>query len=98
MIQKKTGPVSLLVRLSDGREHRCHLDQPEIVIPSVIPSSLPVNPSVATPSPANDSVVDSSPSPAVVDPEPPPEPVPETRVKTYPKRDRKPVERFEPKW
>ena len=50
---------------------------------------------MATPSPANDSVVDSSPSPAAVDPEPPPEP--ETRVKTYPKRDRKPVERFEPK-
>ena len=112
VIQKKTGPVSLLVRLSDGRERRCHLDQvrkrsvaveippvvvePEIVIPSVIPSSLPVNPSVATPSPANDSVVDGSPSPAAVDPEPPPEP--ETRVKTYPKRDRKPVERFEPKW
>ena len=53
--------------------------EPEIVIPSVIPSSLPVNPSVATPLLANDSVVDSSPSPAVVDPEPPPEP--ETRVK-----------------
>ena len=57
MIQKKTDPVSLLVRLSDGRERRCYLDQvrkrsvaveippvvvePEIVIPSVICQLIP---------------------------------------------------------
>ena len=66
MIQKKTGPVSFVVKLTDGRVRRCHQDQvrrrsvevpqdssvdSEILVPPTEVSSPPTSPELAVPTP-----------------------------------------------
>ena len=66
VIQKKTGPVSFVVKLTDGRVRRCHQDQvhrrsvevpqdssvdSEILVPPTEVSSPPTSPELAVPTP-----------------------------------------------
>ncbi len=87
-IAKKTGPVSYTVTMSNGRDRRCHQDQ---VRKRFVEMDVP------------DEEVDVDidlPTPPLQEPENPVEPDPAEAVtpKTYPHRERKPVERFEPTW
>ena len=111
VIQKKTGPVSFVVKLTDGRVRRCHQDQvrrrsvevsqddsvdSEILVPPIEVSSPPTSPDFAVPTPemstegqntmdpTSDTAVTAVPS--------------DVSEKTYPKRSRNPVIRFEPTW
>ena len=73
MIQRKTGPVSFHVLLTDGRERRCHQDQirlrtVEVQVPdrSVKLEDLviPTSPEVATPTITSSNTTESSPTAA----------------------------------
>lgn len=99
-IVRQTGPVSYSVRLSDGRERRCHQDQvrkrwAEIEIPEGVDVDTPTPP----PDPAEvmrpGNTTETGRSPEA------PESVGDPAVdppRTYPHRERKTVDRFEPKW
>ena len=110
VIQKKTGPVSFVVKLTDGRVRRCHQDQvrrrsvevpqddsvdSEILVHPTEVSS-PTSPELAVPTPET-----STEGPNTTDP------TPDTAVtavpsdvseKTYPKHSRNPMIWFEPTW
>ena len=113
VIQEKTGPVSFRAKMQNGQVRRCHVDQvrnrtveeptepEEVPIPNaILPDEL------TTPyAPQADSTPgNSSPSPEVgVEPpvDVPSQGVvskPATAIKVYPKRNRKTVDRYEPKW
>ena len=111
VIQKKTGPVSFVVKLTDGRVRRCHQDQicrrsvevpqdssvdSEILVPPTEVSSPPTSPELAVPTPETSTEGSNT-----------TDPTPDTAVtaapsdvseKMYPKRSRNPVIRFEPTW
>ena len=111
VIQKKTGPVSFVVKLTDGRVRRCHQDQvrrcsvevsqddsvdSEILVPPTEVSSPPTSPDFAVPTPELSTEGQNT-----------MDPTPDTAVtavpsdvseKMYPKRSRNPVIRFEPTW
>lgn len=111
VIQKKTGPVSFVVKLTDGRVCHCHQDQvsrhsvevsqdssvdSEILVPPTEVLSPPTSPELAVPPPET-----SIEGPNTTDP------TLDTAVtaapsdvseKTYPKCSRNPVIRFEPTW
>ena len=102
-IAKKTGPVSYSVKLSDGRERRCHQDQVRKRLVEIEAPEKEVDVDVPTPPP--DPVTDPRPENQSKAETPPK--TPESReipmvepLKTYPHRERKPVVRFgfEPKW
>ena len=101
-IAKKTGPVSYSVRLSDGRDRRCHQDQVRKRFAEVPLPEKEVE--VDIPIPPPDPVTNPRPTETRTPPETPPENSERTEqsdkstVKTYPRRERKPVERFDPKW
>ena len=114
VIEKRTGPVSFKVKLTDGRIRRCHQDQvrnrsvdlpqeshteSDVTVPATVPSSptttLPESPT------ADSGTSHERDTPSVDTPE-----ISDTSVdnsytgvtKTYPKRSRDPVERYEPTW
>ncbi len=103
-ISKKTGPVSVLVKLSDGRERRCHLDQvcsrsvevspnPPVdlevpVSPNVVPE--PAVPSSGLPDRTMEPILPSSSATDTTSAAP--DLVPQ---KSYPTRSCVPVDRFE---
>ena len=112
VIQKKTGPVSFVVKLTHGRLHRCHQDQ-------LHRHSLQVHMNSSVESEI--SVSSTEISLPLASPTEPPVPTPETNVegpsamdpslvttdtailsnlpeKTHPKRTRTPVIWFEPTW
>ena len=102
-IAKKTGPVSYSVKLSDGRERRCHQDQVRKWLVEIEAPEKEVDVDVPTPPP--DPVTDPRPEHQSKAETPPK--TPESReipmvepLKTYPRREQKPVDRyeFEPKW
>ena len=125
-IQAKTGPVSFLARLEDGRERRCHQDQlrlrtvevekPRTTVECDVPVPPAPEPRVLTPeeqappeaavdtgvAAGSSAVPDDLPvAPAAGPPlvSEPPESVgahPEHR--SYPRRTRNPVDRYEPTW
>ena len=113
IIQQKTGPVSYRVRFTSGKDRRCHQDQirersvevsyrefddPDVssdpTVPSTIATDSHANSESTTPDSstnAEDATSDSvTTDAAVVNPTP--------TEKTYPKRNRTPVVRFEPSW
>ena len=112
VIQKKTGPVSFVVKLTDGRVRRCHQDQlrrrsVEVHMDSSVDSEVSVSPteislphtsSTELPVPTPETNVEG---PSVMDPT---LVTKDTAIssnlaeKTYPKRTRTPVIRFEPTW
>ena len=104
VIQEETGPVSFRVKLSDGQQRRCHLDQVRkrsVIVPqdSVVEPDVTISlpkPSTAT-GDATPEQTDSSTSESNSQP---PDPSTESNAtrKSYPKRDRTPVVRFEPTW
>ena len=113
VIERTTGPVSYVVKLTDGRTRRCHQDQlrtrtiaaspPANQVDADILEELPV-PSAEPESVQEDSPASlpegGSPSPSA-SPEsvPAPSAVPTIHpVKAYPKRKRVPRTWFEPKW
>lgn len=111
VIQDKTGPVSFRAKMQDGRVRRCHVDQvrnrtvDEPAEPEEVPISNAISPddlyapqADSTPVIMNDS---SSPevgveSPVDVVPSQDVVSKPATAIKVYPKRNRKPVDRYEP--
>ena len=104
VVQKKTGPVSFLVKLSDGRFRRCHQDQ---VRKRYV--QLTQHPSVefdlSIPPAEGPTVVEESntSSPTGIEPESEARSsesasIPIADKKDYPKRIRNPVVRFEPTW
>lgn len=114
VLLKKTGPISFTAKLADGRYRRCHQDQirqrtvevsqdsavePEVSFPpTVIPVPSVTPPEISVPNDeSNDDVPEITDSdttesdPAEITPT-------STTEKTYPKRNRAPVIRYEPKW
>ena len=98
VISKRTGPVSFVVRLSDGHERCCHQDQlqkrtVEVTIESPVETETPVPRVSATdPNSSSGTTVSSS---HVVPEQSESAPAPPTR-KTYPTRRRTAVQRYEP--
>ena len=100
-IEKKTGPVSCTVKLDDGRSRRCHQDQVRKRFKEIAPPEE--EPDVDIPKQSPEVIVDPK-----TDELPEVEALPgshEPKVtpavdakKIYPRRERKPVDRFEPKW
>ena len=109
-VVKKTGPVSYVVELQDGRQKRCHLDQlrsretdddmqdmSETVMDDSIPISLPTGSSARNVElSTTDATVSmehqhDSPHPAESSELPQ-----RSSVQSYPRRQRKPREWFEP--
>ena len=100
-IIKKTGPVSYSVKLSDGRDRRCHQDQVRKRFAGVNTPEKEVEVDIPTPPP--DPVPDSPDnrdSGKSDSPEVPRQTETRTLIvpKTYPRRDRKQVQRYEPQW
>ena len=65
VIAQKTGPVSFLVRLADGRNRRCHQDQVRIRSVDLSENVIPepeVMPEVSVPLPPTDSTLPPTPS------------------------------------
>ena len=98
VISKKTGPVSFVVQLSDGRERRCHQDQlrfrtVDVTVEELIETETPSPHSedIELPSPSDTNVPSSSDQVSPTPSEPPPR-------KTYPTRVRTTVQRYEPRW
>ena len=111
VIEQKTGPVSFRVKLTDGRMRRCHQDQVRkrsVDLPresntesdSTLPAIVPTEPTTA--SPESPTIVESgtdaerNTSPELTDSAV--EQSSSNSAKTYPKRSRNPVERYEPTW
>ena len=111
VIEQRTGPISFRVKLTDGRDRR-HQDQlrersvevpqnsgsePEVIVPSPVVTVPPTDPPDSPSSPTEPNVeepISPDPTPStddtVVDSNP--------TEKTYPKRNRAPVIRYEPTW
>ena len=105
MIVKETGPVSFHVQLQDGQQKHCHKDQLRV---RVVESDITVTfdnsgdgvpestPEAAT---TSDSNADSATPPAAnvsSEAAPPDTSVDQQSTNRYPRRNRKPRERFEP--
>ena len=114
VIEQKTGPVSFKVRLESGRIRRCHQDQvrnrsvevsqeSHTELGTTAPDTGSSEPSTtSTESPTTDS--EAANETATLN-KTPPEPTdkaadnsPTETARTYPKRSRNPVDRFEPTW
>ena len=98
VISKKTGPVLFVVQLSDGRERRCHQDQlrhrtVDVTVEEPIETETPAphTETAQVPSPS-DTHVSSSPDQVTAAQSAPP------ARKTYPTRNRRTVQRYEPRW
>ena len=94
VISKKTGPVSFKVTMTTGQDRRCHQDQ-----------IRKRSPDVEVPNPEAPDVFDSPTPTEVVLPPPPTssdgghvQASPPVECRIYPSRDRKTVDRYEPKW
>ena len=107
VVHKKTGPVSLLVKLSSGQYRRCHVDQvrkrsvevpreisvePDIPEPSTAPTQ---EPTPEVPDQESPGVERDTPSPPT---SPATDPGTQTPRRSYPQRTRTQVTRFEPTW
>ena len=93
-IAKKTGPVSYAVTMSNGRDRRCHQDQVRKRFVEIdIPVEEKVDVGLDLPTPHVQEPEDSTP----IEPDPVETDL-DITPKTYPRRERKPVERFEPTW
>ena len=113
-IQEKSGPVSFCVKLQDGRIRRCHVDQVRYrsvrvpLVPEVADSPIVPVP-VASERLTTEPVQASSPETGVEESEESSEtPCPSSEsesnalspaeVRVYPKRVRRPLDRYEPNW
>ena len=104
VIQEETGPVSFRVKLSDGQQRRCHLDQVRkrsVTVPqdSVVEPDVTISlPELSTAT--GDATPEQTESSTSESNSQPPDPSTESNAtrKSYPKRDRTPVVRFEPTW
>ena len=108
----KSGPVSYRVRLTDGRERRCHVEQIrkrtveermelEIPIPDTEPTSPVVDAQPGNPPPESPEAETELPSgDSENNSSSPPETVPPSSetVRIYPARTRRQVDRYEPSW
>ena len=110
-IVQVTGPVSFLVQLDDGRQKRCHQDQLRSRVASIIPDSSTELQDLAPefvdgPSPSSIAPTSTAETDQRTMQDPSVETAPETMsspvvpsdstIRSYPKRNRKPPERFEP--
>ena len=114
VIEQRTGPVSCKVRLEDGRIRRCHQDQVRnrfVEIPlesptesdTTTPAMVSSEPSTA--SAESPTITSGAASETDKSSNTPPETTdagtsnaPTETARTYPKRTRNPVARFEPTW
>lgn len=110
VIEQRTGPVSCKVRLEDGRIRRCHQDQVrnrfvEIPLESPTEFDATVSSEPSTTSAESPTITSGAASETDKPSNTPPETTdagtnnaPTETARTYPKRSRNPVDRFEPTW
>ena len=100
IISQRTGPVSFMVQLSDGRERCCHQDQlqkqtVDVTVPEPIETETLAPRANTTEQSSSDpetsSTMPNNPQQILTGSDPPPR-------KTYPTRNRTAVQRHEPMW
>ena len=105
IVTEKTGPVSFKVKLTTGHNRRCHQDQrrkrsvevPNPETPELHDTDDIPTPSVESSTPNAGTEAVSQPPPASGD-EVNTDAPPVVEYKTYPSRERKTVDGYEPKW